>query len=85
MTSHPANYPNQPASSEEMLGALQRDAFGYFLHETNPANDLVADKATGRGRDADDVNAFARTDIMRRMSVVWQCKLGTPLDGHGED
>ena len=24
--------------------ALQRDAFGYFLHETNPANGLVADK-----------------------------------------
>jgi hypothetical protein len=44
MTSHVANYPNQPASSEEMLDALQRDAFGYFLHETNPANGLVADK-----------------------------------------
>ncbi len=44
MTSHLANYPNQPASSEEMLDALQRDAFGYFLHETNPANGLVADK-----------------------------------------
>ena len=27
-----------------MLDALQRDAFGYFLHETNPANGLVADK-----------------------------------------
>ena len=44
MTSHLANYPNQPASSEEMLDALQRDAFGYFLHETNAANGLVADK-----------------------------------------
>ena len=44
MTSHLANYPNQPASSEEMLDALQRDAFGYFVHETNPANGLVADK-----------------------------------------
>ena len=27
-----------------MLDALQRDAFGYFLHETNPANGMVADK-----------------------------------------
>jgi len=44
MTSHLANYPNQPASSDEMLGALQRDAFGYFLHETNPAKGLVVDK-----------------------------------------
>ena len=41
---HLANYPKQPASSEEMLDALQRDAFGYFLHETNLANGLVADK-----------------------------------------
>jgi hypothetical protein len=39
-----ANYPNRPASGEEMLDALQRGAFGYFLHETNPANGLVADK-----------------------------------------
>ena len=44
MTSHLANYPNQPTSSEEMLDALQRDAFGYFLHETNPVNGLVVDK-----------------------------------------
>src|SRR5664279_544193 len=44
MTSHLANYPIQSGSSEAMLDALQRDAFGYFLHETNPANGLVADK-----------------------------------------
>ena len=44
MTNHLANYPNRPASSEEMLDALQRDAFGYFLHETNPVNGLVVDK-----------------------------------------
>ena len=44
MTNHLANYPNQPANSEQMLDALQRDALGYFLHETNPANGLVADK-----------------------------------------
>jgi len=35
---------DQPARDAEMLDALQRDAFGYFLHETNPANGLVADK-----------------------------------------
>ena len=44
MTNHLTNYPKQPASSEEMLDAIQRDAFGYFLHETNLANGLVADK-----------------------------------------
>jgi hypothetical protein len=27
-----------------MLDAIQRGAFGYFLHETNPANGLVLDK-----------------------------------------
>lgn len=26
------------------LDKLQRDSFGYFLHETNPANGLVVDK-----------------------------------------
>lgn len=36
--------PDLPASGEAMLDKLQQDAFGYFLHETNPANGLVADK-----------------------------------------
>jgi hypothetical protein len=27
-----------------MLDEIQRGAFGYFLHETNPANGLVLDK-----------------------------------------
>lgn len=45
MMNHLANYPEQPASNEEMLAALQRDAFAYFLHETDPANGLVADKS----------------------------------------
>ena len=44
MTDHLAKYPVPPASSEAMLEALQRDAFGYFLRETNPANGLVVDK-----------------------------------------
>ena len=44
MTAHLGNYPSQPSSDEEMLDALQRDAFGCFLHETNPANGLVLDK-----------------------------------------
>ena len=26
------------------LEKLQRETFGYFLHETNPANGLVIDK-----------------------------------------
>ncbi len=30
---------------EARLDALQRHAFDYFLHETNPANGLVADKS----------------------------------------
>jgi hypothetical protein len=33
-----------PNSDERMLESLQRDTFGYFLHENNPANGLIADK-----------------------------------------
>ena len=44
MTSHMADYPNQPANTDDMLDALQRDAFEYFRHETNPTNGLVLDK-----------------------------------------
>lgn len=44
MSGHLAEYQNRPAKSEEMLDALQRDAFGYFVHETNPMNGLVRDK-----------------------------------------
>src|ERR1051326_6070292 len=31
--------------NDKMLDSLQRDTFGYFLHEDNPANGLIADKA----------------------------------------
>jgi hypothetical protein len=34
-----------PGFGEARLDALQRHAFGYFLHETNAANGLVADKS----------------------------------------
>lgn len=44
MTSHMASYPTRPASTDAMLDALQRDAFDYFLNETNPVNGLVLDK-----------------------------------------
>lgn len=44
MTSHLATYPNAAAGIDDMLDALQRDAFGYFVHETNSANSLVRDK-----------------------------------------
>ena len=30
---------------DEMLEALQRDAFGYFLYENNPENGLVIDRS----------------------------------------
>jgi hypothetical protein len=30
--------------TSRMLGAIQRSAFSYFLHETNPGNGLVLDK-----------------------------------------
>ena len=36
---------NPPAFGESRLDALQHHAFEYFLHETNPANGLVADKS----------------------------------------
>ncbi|MDQ6618343.1 MAG: hypothetical protein M3Z31_01365 [Pseudomonadota bacterium] len=35
--------PNRPAVDAE-LESLQRDTFGYFLHQTNPRNGLVRDK-----------------------------------------
>lgn len=44
MTNHRANRPKQPSSNEDMVDSLQRDAFGYFLRENNPANGLVLDK-----------------------------------------
>ena len=31
-------------SVDAVLEKLQRETFGYFLHETNPANGLVVDK-----------------------------------------
>ena len=30
--------------TDDQLNTLQRESFGYFLHEANPANGLVADK-----------------------------------------
>ena len=44
MTTYLSSYPNR-ASSEELIEALQRDAFEYFLRETNPENGLIADKS----------------------------------------
>ena len=34
-----------PDFSQAPLDALERHAFEYFVHETNPANGLVADKS----------------------------------------
>ena len=36
--------PGGTCSVTEMLESVQKDSFGYFLHETNPANGLVLDK-----------------------------------------
>jgi hypothetical protein len=36
---------NKAASSDDLLAALQRKTFDYFLHEANPANGLVADRS----------------------------------------
>lgn len=44
MTNHRANRSKQPSRNEDMVDSLQRDAFGYFLRENNPANGLVVDK-----------------------------------------
>jgi hypothetical protein len=35
---------NDPNASPEVMEALQRDTFNYFVHEANPANGLVIDK-----------------------------------------
>jgi len=49
MTPYPAQPTGAPAYppdfTEARLDALQRQAFEYFLHQTNPANGLVADKS----------------------------------------
>lgn len=37
---------NRTSISDEKLERIQRDAFGYFLKETNPANGLVADNTS---------------------------------------
>ncbi len=37
------------ATNDEMLHALQRAAFSYFTHETNPANGLIADRTEPGG------------------------------------
>lgn len=43
---HPREQPAYPPDfAEARLDALQRHAFDYFLHWTNPANGLVADKS----------------------------------------
>ena len=44
MSDHASSHVIRAAFGESRLDALQRDAFGYFLHETNPANGLVVDK-----------------------------------------
>ena len=31
---------------DDDLGTLQRQSFGYFIHEANPENGLVADKTS---------------------------------------
>jgi hypothetical protein len=34
---------------QDFLDRIQKDSFGYFLHETNPLNGLVADKTKANG------------------------------------
>ena len=42
----PTAVKNVTREDDKMLDSLQRDTFGYFLHEDNPANGLVADKTS---------------------------------------
>ena len=42
----PTAVKNVAHEDDTMLDSLQRDTFGYFLHEDNPANGLVADKTS---------------------------------------
>lgn len=45
LTPYPPIRGTRPAQTDsQMLDAIQRKAFGYFLHETNEANGLVRDK-----------------------------------------
>ncbi|TDR38365.1 hypothetical protein DFR29_12137 [Tahibacter aquaticus] len=34
----------KPLTRDALMEQLQRETFGYFLHETNPVNGLVIDK-----------------------------------------
>ncbi len=42
----PTTVKNVTYGDDKMLNSLQRETFGYFLHEDNPANGLVADKTS---------------------------------------
>ena len=42
----PTTVTNVTYEDDKMLDSLQRESFGYFLHEDNPANGLVADKTS---------------------------------------
>ncbi len=63
--SHLANYPNQPASSERMIDALQRDAFaGYGQHFWGPT---ASDRRTRRNRPA----RLSRQASLLRLFGAW--------------
>jgi hypothetical protein len=36
--------PDSSTADEAMLDDLERASFGYFLHEVNPVNGLIADR-----------------------------------------
>ena len=73
------------------LDALQRHAFDYFLHETNSANGLVADKslpgapasiaAVGFALAAYPVGVWPTADVAKDETVVIRPGNKIPVDG----
>ncbi len=74
MTTHLANYPDQPVDGENLLAALQRDALGYFLHEANPANGLVVDRTEAGSPASIAAVGFALTTYLVAVERSWMSR-----------
>ena len=75
MTSHLAKYPNDPVSTDGMLDAMQRDAFEYFVHETNLANGLVLDKTQPGAAASIAAVGFALASYPVGVERVWMTRV----------
>jgi hypothetical protein len=63
-----------PDYGKERLDALQRDAFEYFVHETNPANGLVADHSQPNANSSIASTGFALTSYLVGVERGWMTR-----------